>query len=102
MRDNMFDPAEVEVARGETVRFVFTNEGSVPHDAVIGDQEAQREHAEEMAEGEMHHTGGDALTLEPGESGELTYTFEEAGSVEIGCHQPGHYEAGMKVELTVG
>jgi uncharacterized cupredoxin-like copper-binding protein len=44
---------------------------------------------------------GDSLLLEPGKSGELTHTFEEAGEILIGCHQPGHYEAGMKTTITV-
>lgn len=45
---------------------------------------------------------GDGITLEPGESGELTHTFDEAGTIEIGCHQPGHYDAGMRANITVG
>ena len=31
----------------------------------------------------------------------MTYTFKGGESLLIGCHQPGHYEAGMKVSLTV-
>ena len=59
------------------------------------------------AEGSEHgggHGGGDeeALTVDPGETGELTHTFEESGSIEIGCHQPGHYNAGMKITVEVG
>jgi uncharacterized cupredoxin-like copper-binding protein len=44
---------------------------------------------------------GDALLLEPGDTGELTHTFDEAGEILIGCHLPGHYEAGMKSTITV-
>jgi uncharacterized cupredoxin-like copper-binding protein len=36
-----------------------------------------------------------AAVVEPGETGELTYTFDEVGEVEFGCHQPGHLDAGM-------
>lgn len=43
----------------------------------------------------------DAITLGPGKTGELTYSFERAGTVEVGCHQPGHYAAGMRVSETV-
>lgn len=47
----------------------------------------------------MHHDGdSEAITVDPGDRGELTY---ETGSVLIGCHQPGHYDAGMMVEVTV-
>ena len=111
MVDIAFEPAELEVEAGETVRFVFENTGEAPHDAFIGDAEAQEQHEQEMreADGDNGHGGGheenaaeDAITVEPGETGELTYTFEEAGSLEIGCHQPGHYQAGMKVDVAVG
>lgn len=44
----------------------------------------------------------DAITVEPGKTGKLTYTFERTGTVEIGCHQPGHYyTAGMKIAVQV-
>lgn len=103
MQDIAFEPAEVDVARGETVRFIFDNEGKVAHDAFIGDEDAQDEHEEEMSGGGMHHGDGDddAITVDPGDTGELTYTFDDAGSVLIGCHQPGHYDAGMVIEVRV-
>jgi uncharacterized cupredoxin-like copper-binding protein len=110
MTDIAFEPETVEVAEGETVRFVFTNSGAVVHDAVIGDEQAQADHEAEMREedeDEGHGGGGhgededDALTVEPGETGELTHTFDEAGETFIGCHQPGHYEAGMVVTVDV-
>lgn len=115
MVDNAFEPAEVAVAAGETVRFVFRNTGAVGHDAVIGDEAAQEEHEEEMraagetttSEGEMGgmdhgpstEAGDDeaAITVEPGEKGEITHTFHSAGEQLIG----GHYAAGMKVAIDV-
>ncbi len=36
MRDIAYDPAAVTVKVGETVRFVFHNEGAIRHDAFIG------------------------------------------------------------------
>ena len=49
MSDNMrFTPDVIAVKLGETVRFVFTNEGAVTHDAVIGDEAVQEEHEDEM------------------------------------------------------
>jgi len=103
------------------VRFVFRNEGAVVHDAVIGDEAAQEEHEEEMrvaeetttsdtegAMGGMDHgatseegDGEAAITVEPGEEGELTYTFDAVGERLIGCHEPGHYVAGMRVVVDV-
>lgn len=103
MTDNAFDPGSLSVAAGETVTFKFTNKGAVAHEAYIGDSKAQEEHGESM-EGDMEgHSmhGGDVLLLDPGKTGELTHRFEEAGEILIGCHQPGHYEAGMKSTVTV-
>ena len=112
MVDIAYEPGSVEVEQGETVRFVFTNSGEIAHDAFLGDEAAQDEHEMEMREAEEgdaghgHDTGGDmadeeAVTVEPGETGELLHTFAESGEVLIGCHQPGHYEAGMIVEVAV-
>lgn len=104
MKDNAFDPNSLSVESGETVTFRFTNNGAVAHDAYIGDAQEQEEHGESMDSGDMegHNMGdGDSLLLEPGKSGELTHTFEDAGEILIGCHQPGHYEAGMKSTVTV-
>lgn len=103
MLDNEFTPASVDVEKGETVKFAFDNQGDVAHDAIVGDEAAQVEHEEEMAESDgMSHGGdGDAVTVEPGDDGELVYTFDEAGALEVGCHQPGHYASGMKISVTV-
>lgn len=108
MRDIAFSPNRVEVRAGETVRFVFHNAGKIRHDAFIGDEAAQEQHEMEMrAQGNAMmgapHGGEaeNAITLEPGETGELTYTFRAGEHVLIGCHQPGHYAAGMKVTIEV-
>ena len=108
MADNVFDPDTIEVTRGETVRFVFTNTGEVAHDAFIGDQAAQDGHEMDMRGAEADEHGGghgnddsDAVTVDPGDTAELTHTFDETGSLEIGCHQPGHYDGGMKLAIDV-
>jgi uncharacterized cupredoxin-like copper-binding protein len=119
MVDNAFEPAEVEVTAGETVRFVFSNNGAVVHDAVVGDEAAQDDHEAEMRsaeeqDGEMdemdemgHGSTSDegdeeaAITVEPGEEGEITHTFDSAGDSLVGCHEPGHYAAGMKIVVNV-
>lgn len=110
MVDVAFNPEALEVRQGETVRFVFTNTGGVAHDAFIGNAAAQDEHEREMRDaedGDGAHGGhadddeGDAITVEPGGTGELTHTFDEPGELEIGCHQTGHYAAGMTIAVTV-
>lgn len=104
MEDIKFEQATLTVRTGDTIDFRFTNIGQVPHDAFVGDTAAQMEHETEMAE--MGDAGGHdeeeaAVVVQPGDSGELSYTFDEPGTYEVGCHQPGHYAAGMKIDVTV-
>ena len=103
MVDIAFEPDTLDVKKGETVTFRFKNEGKVAHDAFIGDTEAQAEHEEEMGDEKGHHADEeDAVTVDPGKTGSLTYTFDGDGdSIEIGCHQPGHYAAGMRLKISV-
>lgn len=123
MVDSAFQPTEVSVRRGETVTFRFRNDGAVVHEALIGDEAEQVAHHAEMLEaGTMapsmghddapagHGSGHDptadghgpmAVTVAPQSSGELTYTFAESTALWIGCHQPGHWEAGMKLQIRV-
>jgi uncharacterized cupredoxin-like copper-binding protein len=109
MVDNAYSPATVDVEEGETVRFVFHNDGSVRHDAVIGDAATQDMHEQEVrAAGEgadaaeaMSHGSVPAITIEPGQMGELVHTFDEAGPMIVGCHEPGHYDAGMQIAVNV-
>jgi uncharacterized cupredoxin-like copper-binding protein len=104
--DNTFAPAEFAVTAGETITFVVTNTGRNAHDFTLGDAATQDEHDAEMAEmmaaGEMgSHDEANAIVVGPGETKEITWHFTEAGHVLIGCHQPGHYAAGMKAEIDV-
>lgn len=107
MRDIAFAPKAVTVQRGETVTFVFENEGKLAHDAFVGDAKAQVDHEQEMRADDDtgghdgHGEGGDALTVKPGKSGKLTHTFDKTGEIQIGCHQPGHYAGGMKITVNV-
>ena len=97
-----FEPAELTVAAGETVTFRIVNDGSLVHDFTLGDQATQDEHEAEMAEMEgMAHDQPNVVTIPAGETIELSWTFTEAGTVLIGCHQPGHYAGGMKGQISV-
>lgn len=103
MVDSTFEPASLKVQRGETVEFRFTNAGQVAHDAFIGDHAAQREHEQEMRSGDAHGGHGDdaAITVDPGDTGAIRYAFDRSGAFEVGCHQPGHYDAGMRLSIEV-
>ena len=79
---------------------MVTNTGATVHEFTLGDEATQDEHEAEMTEmmeeGEtMEHGEPNTLSLEPGESGELTWHFTEGGEVLYACHQPGHYAGGM-------
>jgi uncharacterized cupredoxin-like copper-binding protein len=102
--DFTFFPSGATVTKGETVTFRVTNEGKIPHDFVLGDAQMQDEHEEEMAEmdGDMAmHDEPNAFVLEPGETKEMTWHMTADGEVIYGCHQPGHYDAGMKGVVVV-
>lgn len=95
-----FEPEDLEVESGETVTFVVTNRGDQDHEFVLGDAEYQESHGDEMAAGEMHHEGN-AVTVAPGATEELTWTFPDGGEVLYGCHVAGHYDAGMVGAISV-
>lgn len=102
--DFTFSPATVTVTAGETVTFRVTNAGVIPHDFTLGDSEMQDEHEAEMAEMDgmaMDHDEPNLLTLEPGATAEMTWHLTEPGELIFGCHQVGHYPAGMLGTITV-
>ena len=106
MTDLAFTPDTIAVSSGETVTFVFTNNGQVGHDAFIGDAAAQSAHGMEMnatgSNADDHHMADNGgISVKPGKTGKLRMTFERAGMLEIGCHVPGHYEAGMRTTVNV-
>ena len=135
MNDIAYEPTAVTVSEGETIRFVFTNDGAIRHEAVFGDTAVQDEHEAEMAAGDMdmdsdsdmdsdmdmdesdeagHDEAGDSeavdgdhdesvpsISLEPGATGEIEVTFDDDHEMIIGCHEPGHWAAGMRVDVTV-
>lgn len=105
MSDEMrYSPDRFEFFAGETVRFTVTNSGFSGHEFFIGDIAAHEEHAAEMrqmANQPMRHDEPGLLVLNAGASGTLDYTFDEAGKLQIGCHEPGHYQAEMVADVVV-
>lgn len=129
MKEMSFSPSKITVKVGETVTFHFTNKGTVRHEAVIGDEAAQEQAMATMRAMDSSSTttavaaGGpgrsrravarhdlkahpgmglpNVISLEAGQSGDITFTFARAGSLLIECHEVGHLEAGMKAALVV-
>jgi uncharacterized cupredoxin-like copper-binding protein len=95
------EPATITVPAGVPVTFVVTNSGATEHEFYLGDEAAQAAHEEEMQTGGMMHDDADGISLEAGETKELTHTFDEAGETLAGCHVAGHYPGGMKATITV-
>ncbi len=97
-----YEPSMLAVKAGETIQFVVTNAGKLTHEFVIGDPQEQRAHAEMMKKTPgMVHEDPNALSLEPGETKTLIWQFGPSGRVEVACHVPGHYEAGMIGQIKV-
>ncbi|MGH9224623.1 MAG: cupredoxin domain-containing protein [Acidimicrobiales bacterium] len=94
MVDIAFKPEAISVKAGTTVRFVFTNDGQLPHEAAFGDEATQ----DAVASGKAKRDGPE---VGPNKTKDYIRTFTTPGSLVIGCHIPGHYAAGMKIRLTV-
>ncbi len=103
MSDDMkFTPSNVNVKRGETIRFVVRNAGHSKHEMVIGTMAELKEHAEMMRRMPgMEHDDPNQLMLDPGKTGNLVWRFTKAGTVDFACLQPGHFEAGMMGKVSV-
>lgn len=103
MNDQMrFVPDRLEVKAGETVRLVLHNDGQLLHEFVLGDKAQLDEHAAMMLrQPNMAHTGMDMLHVQPGEEGEVTWTFDRAGTFDFACLIAGHYQAGMVGKVAV-
>ena len=111
----------LEVAAGETIEFVVTNAGVVPHEFRLSNAHRIEDHiasgheghmddgmAEDMddakdeEEAEGHHEDGDIVVLlEAGETSTIMVTFPDDTTLftELACLIPGHYEAGMHTEI---
>jgi uncharacterized cupredoxin-like copper-binding protein len=108
-----YRPAAIMVRAGRRVTFDVTNAGRLPHEFILGDRATQLDHERQMqggppADGHGHgHAGhatagaSGALTVPPGQTRRLTWTFDEPGIVLYGCHVLGHWAAGMKGTIVV-
>ena len=101
-----FIPDRIEVRAGELVAFMVTNPNDIPHELYIGTEADQVAHAAmhmaaaASAQAQVPH-GGYGIFLAPHETGVVSYRFDTAGPILLGCHLPGHWEAGMKAIVTV-
>lgn len=99
--DMIFEPASLEIAKGETIRFNIMNKGELEHEFVIDTIEGNAEHKEMMAKMDMEHDDPNSVRLDEGGTGEVIWSFANEGTFEFACLIPGHYESGMHGPITV-
>ena len=103
MSDAMrFAPESITVRRGETVRFVFHNDGRQLHEFVLGTKKELEEHAALMLRfPDMEHDEPYMAHVPPGKTAEIVWTFNRPGSFDFACLIAGHFQAGMVGKVTV-
>jgi len=98
----IFTPKKLEVKKGQTIRFVIRNKGELEHEFVLDNHEGVMEHKAVMVKfPEMEHDDPNSVRLDSGKQGEVIWKFSNGGTFEFACLIPGHYEAGMKGDITV-
>ena len=125
MYDNYYYPTQIEVKKGETIKFIVKNLGELVHEYNIGTKEMHIKHRPEMAKLVEHeilladkidhekmkkmakkdhslgHSHSNSVLLEPNEIGEIIWKFSKDISLEMACNMPGHYETGMVGKINI-
>ena len=123
MYDNYYEPKEIKIKKGETIKFIVHNYGELVHEFNIATKEMHIKHQPEMmkmVENEilladridkkkmkemakkdhsMGHSHSNSVLLEPGQSAELIWKFSTDTNLEAACNVPGHYESGMVANI---
>lgn len=123
MTDTAYNMKKLDVKAGDIVRFVIVNKGTLLHEFNLNTADEHVEHRPmmammadhgmitsdkvvslkmKMADGtSMEHGEPNSVLLEPGKTAEISWRFTTAGTLEVACNVPGHYEQGMAFPLTV-
>jgi uncharacterized cupredoxin-like copper-binding protein len=97
-----FEPALIQVRRGEQIRFIVQNDGEEDHEFILATVEDNRKHGELMKKlPEMEHDDPNAKRVLPYASKEVLWKFTKRGEFEFACLIPGHYEKGMFGKVVV-
>jgi uncharacterized cupredoxin-like copper-binding protein len=97
-----FEPALIQVRRGEQIRFIVQNDGEEDHEFILATIEDNRKHGELMKKfPEMEHDDPNAKRVLPYASKEVLWKFTKRGEFEFACLIPGHYEKGMFGKVVV-
>ncbi|WP_422110076.1 cupredoxin domain-containing protein [Bradyrhizobium elkanii] len=91
-----FVPANVEVRKGEQIKFVLRNNGELDHEFVLAAAADNLKHAETMKKNpNMEHDDPNSKRLAPMKTDEMVWKFTKVGEFEYACLIPGHRESGM-------
>ena len=123
MYDNFYEPNEIKVKKGETIKFNVYNFGEFVHEFNIATKEMHLKHQPEMTklveneilladkidkkkmkemakkDQSMSHSHANSVLLEPNEDGEIIWKFNTEAKLEAACNIPGHYETGMIAKI---
>ena len=125
MYDNYFEPNEIIIKKGETIKFIVINYGELVHEFNIATKEMHIKHQPEMMkmvenqilladkidkkkmkemakkDHSMAHSHSNSVLLEPNQSAELIWKFSSDKNLEAACNVPGHYEVGMVANIKI-
>ena len=125
MYDNYFEPNEIKITKGETIKFIVSNYGELVHEFNIATKEMHIKHQPEMMkmvenqilladkidkkkmkelakkDHSMAHSHSNSVLLEPNKIGEIIWKFNTNANLEVACNVPGHYEAGMIASINL-
>jgi uncharacterized cupredoxin-like copper-binding protein len=97
-----FNPSQITLKQGETVKFVVKNNGKLMHEMVIGTLKELKEHAEMMRKfPDMEHDEPHMAHVQPGKTEEIVWHFNRSGEFNFACLVAGHFEAGMMGKISV-
>jgi uncharacterized cupredoxin-like copper-binding protein len=98
----LFEPARIEIKKGEQIRFRLENVGELDHEFLLGTPDEIEEHAETMKSmPEMKHDDPNAKQVAAKAKDDLVWHFTKAGEFDFACLIPGHREAGMTGKIVV-
>ena len=125
MYDNYYEPKEISIKKGETIKFIVYNYGELVHEFNIATKEMHIKHQPEMMkmvehqilladkidkkkmkemakkDHSMAHSHSNSVLLEPGQTGKLIWKFNTDTKIEAACNVPGHYESGMIAKISL-
>ena len=125
MYDNYYEPKEINIKKGETIKFIVFNYGELVHEFNIATKEMHIKHQPEMMkmvenqilladkidkkkmkemakkDHSMAHSHSNSVLLEPNEIGEIIWKFSTNTNLEAACNVPGHYDVGMVADIKI-